>query len=71
VEYSCVPGREPGVASGAIMTIKTALFVSGMAVILAILAPGLRAAERTADATAGVSVFEFGSRIDDNGSRGK
>ena len=67
-----MPGPEPGVASGEIMTIKTALFVSGMAVILAILSPDLRAAERTAaDATAGISVFEFGSRIDDNGSRGK
>ena len=62
-----MPGPEPGVASGETMTIKTALFVSGMAVILAILAPGLRAAERTAaDATASVSVFEFGSRIDDS-----
>jgi hypothetical protein len=55
------------------MTSKTAALVCGMAMILATLAAqkGNASDLQLADPTAAVSVFEFGSRIDDNGARGK
>jgi hypothetical protein len=55
------------------MTSKTAALVCGMAMILATLAAqkGMASDLNTADPTAPSSVVEFGSRIDDNGARGK
>ncbi|MDF2764792.1 MAG: hypothetical protein K0S81_1786 [Rhodospirillales bacterium] len=55
------------------MTSKTAALVCGMAMILATLAAqkGNASNLNLADPTSSTSVVEFGSRIDDNGARGK
>lgn len=55
------------------MTSKTAALICGMAMILATLAAqkGMASHLNPADPTSPISVAEFGSRIDDNGARGK
>ena len=55
------------------MTSKAAALVCSMAMILATLAAqkGNASDLTSVDPTSEVTVFEFGSRIDDNGARGK
>jgi hypothetical protein len=55
------------------MILKTAALLCGMAIILATLAAqkGIASEITLADPTAALSVADFGSRIDDNGSKGK